>query len=316
MPMNSTAQKIQATIQKVRELEKVEKHLNKLQQQMDLANAQKAKLISRVNAEEADVKKLESLSLKGLFYKVLGSKEEQIEKERQEYLQAFMELEDHNKEIELIAFEQNVLQEKRINLTGLRAQLKQLLTLREKELRSSGAPAGKRLLEIETQTGQANALIWEIGEAVNEGHAATVILEQMIHFLKGARNWGHWGSNRNPNWQRYQRRSNIDKARERAHFAKQQLLKFQRELQDLYPNPSNYAEALQVDLYQGFMASLFNNLMSDWVLQQKIKNSINMVLNVKDQVVMEMNALIQNKQSQENKMTLLENEKKSILLTK
>ena len=38
--------------------------------------------------EFEDIENLEKLGMKALFYKVLGSQEEQLEKERQEYLQA------------------------------------------------------------------------------------------------------------------------------------------------------------------------------------------------------------------------------------
>lgn len=315
--MKTTSEKIQSTLRSIRELDKVVTHLDGLQQRLHIAENKKDELVELVNKEEMDLNKLQSLSLKGLFYKVLGSKEEQIEKERQEYLQAFMQLEEHNKEIELIRFEQNVLEEKRAKFTGQKETLEQLMKVREKELLRTKGPAQQRLRAIVKHKDQAGVLIWEIGEALQVGTLAVRYLEEMIHFLKGARNWGHWQSNRsNSTWQKYQRRTHIDQARERGHHAKQQLLKFQQELKDLYPNPANYAQALQLDFYQGFLARLFSNMISDWVLQQKIRNSLNLVLNVRDQVALELARLESERHKQNQQLEVLENEKNGILLSK
>lgn len=314
--MKSISDQIQLALQQNRELEKVAQHLSALQLRMDQAIAQKNELVKLVNKEEEDVSKLESLSLKGLFYKVLGSKEEQLEKERQEYLQAFMQLQAHNKEIELLEFEQGVMNEKRTNHAGVKERLEKLMKLREKELVRSGSGKGQRILKIEKEKEQAGLINWEIDEALQVGNAANKLLLEMIHYLKGARQWGQWRQSNNTRWQQYQRRSYIDQARERGYHAKQALIKFQQELRDLYPNPTNYAKALQLDLYQGFLANLFNNLLHDWVLQQKIKNSLNLVINVKDQVTMELAQLDRERHKQKDRIKLLENEKNNILLSK
>jgi len=57
-------------------------------------------------------------------------------------------------------------------------------------------------------------------------------------------------------------------------------------------------------------------MISDWVLQQKIKNSLNLVINVRDQVSLELARLEHERQSQKNQIELLENEKNDILLSK
>ncbi|NNE29058.1 MAG: hypothetical protein HKN16_05455 [Saprospiraceae bacterium] len=301
---------------KIRELEKVESHLDELDQRMALAIKKKNKLITQVNKEEKDWRKLESLSMKGLFYKVLGSKKEQVEKERQEYLQAFLKLEEHNKEIEAIEFEENILAEKKTKHAGLRQILKKLMKQREAELKRSGAPAGRRIKAIEKELDHAKVVLWEIGQAEQEGQKAIRILDEMIHYLKSARGWGQWGGQRSRSWEHYTRRTNIDRARERGHHAKQQLLRFQSELKDLYPNPKNYARELQMDFYQGFLENLFNNLLSDWVLQQKVTNALNLVKSIRDQVALELGHLGSEREQQKNQEKDLRKEKKNILLSK
>lgn len=52
--------------------------------------------------EQTDVRQLESLSLTGLFYSILGSKEQQLEKERQEALRAQLCLDEAKRTLELV----------------------------------------------------------------------------------------------------------------------------------------------------------------------------------------------------------------------
>ncbi len=51
------------------------------------SKAELVRVDNKLEKEYKDIEKLENLSIKGLFYKILGSKEEQIERERQDYLQ-------------------------------------------------------------------------------------------------------------------------------------------------------------------------------------------------------------------------------------
>lgn len=310
--MKSTADRIKSILQEIRSFEKVQSHLSELEHRLLKAQQLKKALIELVNKEEADVDRLEKMSLKGIFHKVLGNKEEQIEKERQEYLQAFLKLEENNKEIEAILYEQKVLEKKATKNAGQKEQLASLLQTREKELTNENGPAGKRLIAIDKAKDKADVVLWEIGEAEQVGNVAIQALEQMIGYLKSARGWGNpYG---NSSWQKYQRRSSIDRAREKGYHAKQLLLKFQKELGDLYSETSNYSRAIELDIYQGFLAQLFNNLISDWVLHQKIRSALSSVLNVRDKVGLDLARLGAERQRQKSNLAELENEKSQILL--
>lgn len=68
--------------------QKLEQDLRMVETDLQAASTRFAALGEQLKKEQVDVEKLEHLSLTGLFYSVLGSKEEQLDKQRQELLSA------------------------------------------------------------------------------------------------------------------------------------------------------------------------------------------------------------------------------------
>ena len=310
--MSSTSKKIGEIQIKIRELEKVQRHLTDLTHKINLLKKEQKDLKSSMIEKDELVKDLEGLSLKGIFYKVLGSKEEQIEKGRQDFLEVYLKLEEVNKAIDSLSFEEKILAEKSGKQRSYEAELEQLIVQHEKELMQSNSKEGARLKEIAKLMDHTKLMIWEIGEAEQAGTLAVRKLEEILHFLRSARNWGRGSSDR---WMAYRRQTNIDRAKRSAHQARQQLYVFQRELSDLYAQTPDYAGGLQLDLYQGFLATLFRNMISDFVLQQKIRNTLGNVNSVKDSVILEIHKLTAERNGQQNESKNLEHEKRSLLLT-
>ena len=123
------------------EIEKVNREVQTLEQQM--------------RKEFEDIENLEKLGMKALFYKVLGSQEEQLEKERQEYLQASLKYDQVRKNLELLEFEYNILKKKSGNLATIEQKLNDLSVRQEKELINMPGAAALELfahqLDIVTQ---------------------------------------------------------------------------------------------------------------------------------------------------------------------
>src|SRR5512138_1130567 len=65
---------------------KLEQDVNTVRAELEEKSAQFALLTTQLEKEKIDVEKLERTSLTALFYSVLGSLDEQLEKERQELL--------------------------------------------------------------------------------------------------------------------------------------------------------------------------------------------------------------------------------------
>ena len=243
---------------------------------MSLATKALHKLTSSMDKELEDMEDMEKMSVKAVFYKVLGSKEEQLEKERQEYLQASLKFNEQKDKIELLEFELGVLNKKLRNKSQLVKDLSRLKNIREQEIINSNPRQAQQLLNLSHNLDNNILKQREISEAVQVGNKCVKTIQEIINELKNAQHWGKWDMYGNKNSQvRYKKHTAIDRAKNLANIANHELHKFAKELADT----GEFADSFQItmDYFSGFMNVFFDNLITDWIMQQKIVNSINMM---------------------------------------
>ena len=265
--MSNFQKELDKVLKKYQDFERVNKHLIDLDKRIDESYKAMDKLERVMTKEQKEVEELEKLSLKGIFHKVLGSKAEQLEKERQEYLQAALKRNEHKKSIELLEYERGILENKLEKLQGIEAQAERMIKEREKNLMRDGSPVGRRILTISKTIDESKHLKREIKEAFHVGQQAFGVLQEMEGFLKNARNWGNWDMMGGKGMSTYVKHTNIDRARARLHKAQNHLIRFEDELRDVY-NPRQLNLTLNLDSFTRFIDIFFDNLISDWIVQQ------------------------------------------------
>lgn len=270
---SDTQSHIYTILNEIDALRKVENHiaaidsdLKESYQRLDIAKA-------NLDKELKDVEDLERIGVKSLFYKTLGSKDEQLEKERQEYLNAALQYNELSKSTELLEFEKKVLSKKTTQLSELTTKLDSLKRLRESEIISSSNHSLKNeLLEISHKLENNSVLSRAVNEAIVEGEKSLKHLSIVIDFLRKAKDWGRWdmySKNRRAGYMKHQA---IDKAIQNLTIAQHQLNKFSRELSDLGNNYISFD--LKMGQFNKFMDFFFDNLISDWIIQKRIKASL------------------------------------------
>lgn len=271
---SDTQSHIYTILNEIDALRKVENHLVSIEadlkesyQKLDAAKLQ-------LDKELKDVEDLEKIGIKSLFYKTLGSKEDQLEKERQEYLAAALHFNELSKSTELLEFEKKVLSKKTSQILDLTTKLDSLKRTRESEiLNSSNHSLKNELLEISHKLENNSVLSRAVQEAIEEGEKSLKHLSIVIGLLRKAKDWGQWdmySKNRRAGYMKHQA---IDKALQNLTMAQHQLNKFSRELSDLGENYVSFD--LQMGQFNKFMDFFFDNLISDWIIQQRIKTSLN-----------------------------------------
>jgi DNA repair exonuclease SbcCD ATPase subunit len=276
----NTQHNIEEVLSEISALTKVNNHLNQITQEYNLGNEELSKLDKQVEAEFKDVQKLEKAGLKSLFSKVLVNKEEQLDRERQEYLQATLKYNELKKTQELLEFEKDLLEKKTASLDSYIARLNKLKEIREREIMSSGSLAANELLLIAKKRDKNFVLIKEIKEAYNAGSQALDMLAKINHHLKSARQWGNY-SGRSGRLGNYNKRRAIDSANSVLHQAKRKLNAFHTELRDVGVNADFH---IKMENFNTFIDFFFDNLISDWIVQQKIKNTLSNVQSNMDKV--------------------------------
>ena len=141
-------QLIQDTIRDIVHLERVEEQLKLTQAELSDAESEQKKLQRKLKKELKDIEKLDGLSTKAIFHKILGNKEKQMEKERQEYLELALKEEDVKKSIELLEYEINLLSAKVTSRDELKSKLRKLKKDREEEIIKTDPELRDRLLKL------------------------------------------------------------------------------------------------------------------------------------------------------------------------
>ncbi len=278
-----TQKQIKETLEKLVALEKVQNHYNSTIKELDNAYSKLDELHNVLEKQYNDVKEIEGLSMKSLFAKVLGSKEKQIEKERQEYLQASLKYNDFKKQVEVLEFERNLLKKKIIDIKLFKNKLETLKKKREKELLLSNSDQGKELMKIVYKIDEFIRYKKEITEAIVAGNTSNQELNKLVTYLKKAKDWGSWDmASSNSRHSSYYKRGSIDNAQKAAQQAQRQLNRFQNELYDI--GVRNQEFEINIGTFNSFIDIFFDNLISDWVIQQKIKNALGNVELTKDKV--------------------------------
>jgi len=279
---------LQVEIQKLLEehqiLKKAEIRLKELSNDINQSRQEMVVLEKLVQKEFEDVENLEKMGMKALFHKVLGNQEAQLEKERQEYLQVSLKYDQVRKSIELLEFEQNILQKKSGSISAIEARLNELSRIQEKELINMQGEGAMEIRKINSQIETQQRLKIDVNEAAKAGVKSLECIDGVVAGLQQAHKWGQWDmSGRNP-MSNHLKYTAIDKAKDWAYEANRQLKLFEKELLDVYRQiPQDFQ--LHLDSFNRFIDVFFDNLITDWIIQQKIYNALNNTLNIRDKVV-------------------------------
>ncbi len=298
-------------IQDAQSLELTKVHLEKLEIRLDQSYDQLEVLHDILEKEYEDVRLLEELSMKSLFQKILGNSEKQLEKERQEYLEAALKYNEYKKTVELIEYEKEILERKLKNYQIVKSKLNSLIRLRERELLQSEEVARFQLKSINNVIDTNLRLKRELHEAVLVGLKIYEILKNMEDQLNNATKWGDWSNAYDPSPEA--RDLNIDNATKLSYQAKELLIQFESELNDVFSKkPLSWTYDLKDA--EKFTNLYFKNLISDWVVQQKLKTTLHHTTNFKNKIY-RINASLQLELKQTTgAIKYLENKKRKLIL--
>lgn len=281
--MTNTKQQIRATISEIKQLHSAQKHHESTSAQLDEAYEQLNKLEDQLVKELKDIEKLEKMSIKSVFYNILGSKEEQLEKERQEYLQASLKHKELKKSIEILEYEHGLIGSKVDQIEGLDKELEELKAQRLTEIMTSNSITRQKLVGIHSQMDDASAMAEELRQAQMAGARCLQSIGIVIKHLRDAENWGNWDMMSNKStYYSQMKHGAIDRAAHAAQQAQHHLKLFDRELLDV--NIEQTKLHVNIDGFGRFMDMFFDNLISDWVVQRKIKNALHNVESVFDKI--------------------------------
>jgi len=272
--ISMTIQELTARLIEIKERvsirDKVKKDLKRVRASLEAERLRLQALAETLRKESRDVERLEGLSLEGLFYQILGSKEDQLEKERQEELAATLKYDQCGHSVAALNAEFSRLNGRIGEFGDLDAEYETVARQKETLLRTLDTAETRQLIALAEKVGTLQSSIKELGEAVVAGELVKASLEQVLDSLRSARNWGTWDMLGGGFISTHIKHSRIDDARNHVHQAQVQAAQFQRELADVRLDADL---SLQFGSFTKFADYFFDNLITDWIVNSRIDES-------------------------------------------
>ena len=262
--------RLMQTKERLRSKQKLDAMLAQVQTNLRESQYASSQLKERLASEKADVDKLESLSLTGMFYSVLGTKREHLDREKQEYVAAKLKYDESVEAVTDLQAEANRLRQELEAFPSVGHDYERLIKEKESLLANGNNPRAKRLLGLSEQLADLKSDQKELTEAIQAGDAASRGLRQVQTALQSAANWGTWDMLGGGMLSTMAKHSKIDSAKRHAHAAQRQLRRFEEELADA---GQRLNVSLEIGGFSKFADYFFDGLIADWVVQSKIQKA-------------------------------------------
>lgn len=288
--LNKELQSLQTQIT---EKQWVEVRLAESREKMVNQKAHLAHLQEQLAKERADVTSLEGLSLVGLFYTILGNKDQQLENERREALMAQLKYDEARQSLALNEVEMEELQTRLQRIHEAEAMLEAKLETKLSLLLLEATPVAQALKQRHTQGQMLKKQKLEISEALEAGKLYQELLELLIKQLKSAQSWGTWDVLGGGMLSSYVKQQRLGDVRKTLSSLRHYELNFRRELADVKQSLDLDVELTGVE---GFLDVFFDNLITDWIIQQRINRSLAGAQNAFSQVGRVLSILVSRRQ--------------------
>lgn len=271
-----------------------------------IANHQKV-----LQKELDDVEELEGFNVMTLFVKFIGDLESLLDKERQEYLHAYLRHKAMLEEYSLLTYEQKLLKKKQRNVADKKKELRGLLQRKSEKLKKTNSQYYKKIIAIEKKIARCNTPLHKCKSAIKVGLSANTLLEKIYRDLNQTTQWGniheYHGQGR---YSSMKKKTYIDKARQNVTKAKVLIDKYEFLVEQIFIDVN---VQLSLDSFETFVDDFLDYLITDWVIQKKIKNAVQCLdMNI-DKIVRHNYALQHEMQALEYQKSKLEKDKLALL---
>lgn len=237
----------------------------------DEAEATRARLAEVVDDELRDVERLEGGWL-ALVHRVLGNRDERLEVERREHLEAALQHDRARTEVEEHTARLRQLQAELVDLGDPAGALHAARQAKVEVLARIDDPRAAELDDLAETRSTVAADRREAEEAAVAATHAAGWLAHAAEQLRSAGSWGTWDLMGGGMLSSMAKRSRMDEARRSIHQAGLALERLDDELDDVRADLAD-APALETGLAGRTMDVFFDNLVTDWLVQDEIRHA-------------------------------------------
>lgn len=266
----------------VREHTKLTRDRARVQEDLRRAREREASLTEQVDEELQDVERLEG-GWGALLHRVLGDRDERLSAERREHAEAALQLDAARAHV---AGLEGRVQEIERRLAALGEPAGILATARGHKaelLHELDDPRADELTRITEALGDVAADERELEEAITAAETAAAWLQDADGQLSRAASWGTWDMFGGGMMSSMAKRGRMQDARASLHHAATALHALDSELADVAVDVRD-APQLDTGGLTGLMDVVFDNMITDWLVQGRIRDARSAVHDVARQV--------------------------------
>ncbi len=301
-------------------MDQAQRRLKFLNEEIYRSNQGLEMLANTVDKEYLDVQELEEKKVVGFLKKHKREKEEKLEKEKQEYLDAVLRYNQAVKEIELLEFERNVLLDKLLKRPEIEKKYKKELKVYEASLKEEDSKLGEALRKIDQQIVNIHLKKKEILEAHTAGKKCLEtfwLIEQHLNSKfrpEYAPDHGFVPPGWNP-IEYFSQIGRLEKARSKLPEASKRLKWFIEQLGDVYSDPETFL-GIKSHEFKRFSDYFFESYIADWRFRDRINQLHQEITRIIRILESTMEVLRRELEKEEKKSEALEEEKTTLIRMK
>ncbi|WP_456275954.1 hypothetical protein [Bacillus sp. AK128] len=260
--------------EQVRVKRKMEKQLISYSQEFKQATLKLEGLKATLQLENLDVEALEGLSVNAVFLTILGTKEERLIQEKQEAALAKLQYDEVKAEVRSLEHEIDLLTTSLDAIKNAETELTLLLSEKEKYIRTQQSTYINRLELLDDQSNQLICKQLELEEALVAAENVRKSLTNVSAALENAKGWGVVDLFGGGMVSTALKHNHLDEAKSYMQDAQYLANKLKKELEDI---EAEFTNTLELSSLEKFADYFFDGLITDWVIQSQISDSLEQV---------------------------------------
>ena len=265
---------VEESCKEVVTFELLSKKVVEMKKELKSLKSEKSILLEKLKKENKDVEKIIGISFASVFATILNNREEKLEKEEREALEARVNFDRISSDVEYCEDEIESLNTRILELVDAKSKYKKAMEAKKEQILKSNPNLWESVkikeLDIEKITGE----IKEINEALYAGRNVINDINIVQRELNSAKSWGTYDMLGGGMIATMVKRDHMNKAQDTINKLNRSVKIFSKELKDV--NGQGIA-TLDIANYLSIMDYFFDGFFVDWAVQSKINDAINKV---------------------------------------
>lgn len=245
--------------------ETLEKRNLSLESELNSKEKELIELEKSLNKELKDVQKLKSLSFSNLISNILRNKDEKLEKEEREYLEAKLKYDNFKFKVEKLRYDVEENNNRLGQLINIEGKYKDLIREKRELVKKFNLNIRDEIIEIEKEIKDLLSNKTEISEALREANNCLMISEETLKSLRSAKNWGIYDIVGGGMISSAIKHNRIDDAKTYMERLSYSVDRLNKELGDV--DTSIFNEGLNISGFSYTFDIFFDNIFSDFSVQ-------------------------------------------------